>query len=133
MSADTSYPAVVPMLHYEDVAAALDWLSRVCGFSERMRLDNEDGSVSLAEVEVPGGGLVMVTGPYEDLQSPRTLGGSTVLMYIMVDSVDAHHARAREAGGEVTEQPADQPYGHRRYSLLDPEGHHWAFAQVLAG
>ena len=32
---------------------------------------------------------------------------------------------------EIMEEPADQPYGHRRYTARDPEGHHWYFAQAV--
>jgi uncharacterized glyoxalase superfamily protein PhnB len=132
MATATSYPAVVPMLHYQDVGAAVEWLTRVCGFHERMRLENPDGSPGFAEMEVEDGGLIMVSGVYEEAQSPNMLGGNTVLMYVLVEDVDAHHARSSGAGAEITELPADQDYGHRRYSLRDPEGYRWAFAQPIA-
>jgi uncharacterized glyoxalase superfamily protein PhnB len=44
-----------------------------------------------------------------------------------VQDVDAHHARARAAGAEITTEPADQSYGARSYSATDPEGHVWHF------
>ena len=48
-----------------------------------------------------------------------------------VEDVDAHCARAREAGAEIAEEPNDQPYGDRRYAAEDPEGHLWYFATPL--
>jgi uncharacterized glyoxalase superfamily protein PhnB len=39
-------PRVVPMLAYEDGAAALNWLVRAFGFRERLRLTEEDGTIS---------------------------------------------------------------------------------------
>ena len=45
------------------------------------------------------------------------------LLYVSVDDLDAHHARA-----EIIEEPADQPYGDRRSGAVDPEGHRWYFA-----
>ena len=57
--------------------------------------------------------------------------GRTALVYVYVDDVDAHWARAREAGAEIAEEPNDQPYGDRRYAAEDPEGHLWYFATPL--
>jgi hypothetical protein len=34
----TNYPTVIPMLAYEDGAAALDWLAKAFGFRERTRM-----------------------------------------------------------------------------------------------
>lgn len=51
---------------------------------------------------------------------------------MIVDDVDAQYAQAKAAGAQVTEEPNDMPYGHRRYSCVDPQGHEWAFAQVLS-
>ncbi len=39
-------------------------------------------------------------------------------------------AAATFAGGaKILDEPEDQFYGDRRYSAVDPEGHHWYFAQ----
>jgi len=56
------------------------------------------------------------------------VAGRTSLAYVLVPDADAHHERARREGAEVFEEPADQPYGHRRYSCRDPQGHEWSFA-----
>jgi uncharacterized glyoxalase superfamily protein PhnB len=40
------YPAVIPMLAYEDGVAAMDWLSRAFGFRERPRMLGENGRLS---------------------------------------------------------------------------------------
>ena len=37
--------------------------------------------------------------------------------------------RAREAGAEILQEPAEQFYGDRTYRARDPEGHVWTFAQ----
>jgi uncharacterized glyoxalase superfamily protein PhnB len=50
-------------------------------------------------------------------------------VHVYVDDVDAHFERARAAGATILEEPADQPYGDRRYAAEDPEGHQWFFAQ----
>jgi uncharacterized glyoxalase superfamily protein PhnB len=57
--------------------------------------------------------------------------GQTSLVYVYVEDVDAHCARAREAGAKIVEEPNDQEYGDRRYTADDPEGHQWCFAQQI--
>ncbi|MEX1009225.1 MAG: VOC family protein [Acidimicrobiia bacterium] len=52
-------------------------------------------------------------------------------MYVSVDDVDTHYARATAAGADVEGEPVDQPYGVRSYGALDPEGHQWWFVKPL--
>jgi uncharacterized glyoxalase superfamily protein PhnB len=56
------------------------------------------------------------------------LGTTTVVVHVYVDDVDAHYERAKAAGAEITQEPADQEYGDRRYTARDVEGHQWFFA-----
>ena len=59
---------------------------------------------------------------------PRDVGGvCTQSAYIIVQDVDAHHARAVAAGAKVVMPPEDKDYGGRGYACLDPEGHLWNF------
>jgi len=121
-------PRITPYLYYEDVAGALAWLSRTCGFRERMRLPGPDGKVMHAEMELAGG-VVMMGCPGPEYRNPKRLGGVTQNLYVYVDDVDAHCAHATRAGATIREQPADQFYGDRRYGAEDLEGHHWYFAR----
>ena len=42
---------VVPALQYRDAPAAIDWLCRAFGFTRRMVVPGEDGSIAHAELE----------------------------------------------------------------------------------
>jgi uncharacterized glyoxalase superfamily protein PhnB len=121
-------PRITPYLLYEDVATMLDWLARAFGFHERTRLAGRDGKVTHAEMELDGG-LVMMGHPGPEYRNPKHLGHSTQSLYVIVDDVDRHFERARSAGAQILEAPADQFYGDRRYGAEDPEGHQWYFAQ----
>jgi uncharacterized glyoxalase superfamily protein PhnB len=59
--------------------------------------------------------------------SPKDLPALPCQVVCYVDDVDAHCARAREAGANITEEVKDQVYGDRTYRVVDPEGHHWHF------
>ena len=120
---------VIPYLLYEDVAAMLAWLDRAFGFEEKVRfVSPDDGRVSHAEMQLDGA-TVFMGDPGDEYRNPRRLGAVTQSLYVYVADVDAHCERARAAEAEIRDEPADQPYGDRRYSAIDPEGHHWFFAQ----
>ena len=121
-------PRVSPYLYYRDVAAMLEWLPRAFGFQERTRMGGPDGSVTHAELQLADG-VIMLGCPGPDYRSPRTLGAQTQSLYVYVEDVDEHFETARAAGARILDEPADQPYGDRRYGAEDPEGHHWYFAQ----
>ena len=65
-----NYPAVIPMVAYENGPAAMDWLARVFGFRERARMLGDDGRLSHGEMEA-GGGLVMLATPSPHYHGPR--------------------------------------------------------------
>jgi PhnB protein len=119
---------ITPYLYYEDVAAALDWLSRAFGFSEGSRMAGADGKVMHAHVTL-GEAVVMMGHPGPDYKNPRRVGHATQSLYVIVDDVDKHFEQAKEAGAKILEEPEDQFYGDRRYGAVDPEGHQWYFAQ----
>jgi PhnB protein len=136
--------AVIPMLSYEDGAAAADWLVEAFGFEERRRFTDDDGTVVHAELEISGG-MVMLATPSPDYVSPKRLRDVSPEARAMaevpfvidgvlveVDDVDGHFDRARAAGATILSEPEDVPdVGVRHYRAEDPEGHRWMFSQDL--
>lgn len=125
MSQDPSHPNMFPALRYEDGAAAVDWLQRVLGFSPHMVVPGPGGSIAHAEMAYAGGMVMLGSAPSTDPANPwaRTAMG----LYVRVDDIDAHYARAREGGAEIVMALHETPYGSREYTLRDPGGHLWAF------
>ncbi len=124
---------ITPHLFYDDVAAAVDWVVRAFGFRVRSTLSGDDGRMRHANMLV-GDSLVMfgLTAENPDWESPTSLGGRfSQRLYIFVDDADAHHRQACAAGARALYPPKDFPYGDRVYECVDPEGHHWKFAQYL--
>ena len=124
------YPRISPYLNYEDTGAMMEWLARAFGLVERHSQRGSDGVVMHAEMALEDG-VVMMGSPGGSFRNPKRLGQVTQSLYVYIDDPDAHCARARQAGAEIIEDPADQPYGDRRYGACDPEGHHWYFASRL--
>lgn len=122
--------AITPYLLYEDPAAALDILQRAFGFEEVLRHGGPDGGIDHAEMRL-GGATIYLGGPGGEFRNPARSGGATVLICLTVDDVDAACERARAAGVQITDEPADQEYGERRFAARDPEGHSWYVSQPL--
>ena len=123
--------AITAYLLYRDAGAAVDWLAKAFGLRASEVLKGPDGRVNHAEMKL-GDALLMLGSPGPDFQGPRALGHATHNLYVDVDDVEKHYARAVAAGATIIEQPKDTFYGARRYGAEDLEGHPWYFAQALA-
>ncbi len=128
-----------PRLAYRDEHAALEYLTRVFGFTERREArvggktpDGYDmGDHMLAWLEF-GAGLVMIGHVNEEvhrIRSPRDVGSATTMINVEVDDVDAHYSRAVTEGAEITKALEDTWYGGRVYEAADIEGHQWHFQE----
>jgi len=133
------WPRLSPAVFYDDAPAAIDWLGRAFGFETRLKVDGSDGEIVHSEL-VFGGAVVMVASAKrgKHWKSPRSIGGAnTQSLFLYVDDVEAHCARARSAGAKIVTEPQTSDYGEewwtdRGYEAEDPEGHHWWFAQRLS-
>jgi uncharacterized glyoxalase superfamily protein PhnB len=120
--------SVIPVLPYPDVREATEWLCRVFGFVERLRI-----AAHRAQLNIGDDGAVIVA-EYIDRNRRPERGADHVSHQIMVrvDDVAAHHARSVREGAEVLMEPVEYPYGERQYVVRDPGGHRWIFSQTLA-
>jgi uncharacterized glyoxalase superfamily protein PhnB len=81
-----------------------------------------DGKINHAAMQL-GDDLIMMGCPGSAYRNPKRLGHSTQSLYVNVEDVDKHFARAKKAGATILQEPTDTEYGHRRYGAADPEGH----------
>ena len=126
-------PTFGSAVFYQDPLAALGWLERAFGFERTMLITNPDGSLGHSEMSF-GNGYIMVGNEWANYTaSPLTTSGKcTQIMHVQLDDdIDAHCARAREAGAAIVREPNTEFYGDRVYSARDPEGHVWTFAQTV--
>jgi uncharacterized glyoxalase superfamily protein PhnB len=124
------YPRVSPYLLYEDAAAAIDYLQRTFGFELRLSKVGAAGR-SHNELLLGEDGLVMVGQAGKGFSSPRTLDVfPSSMVHVYVNDVESVHARAKQAGAEVTELELS-PAGDRRFNATDPEGQVWVLAQRI--
>ena len=124
--------AVVPVLVYEDIEAAHDFLVGTFGLASGGLHRLDDGTVVHAEVRNGGAAIWLhrVAAEY-DLASPLGAAASHGGLSVIVPDVDAHYARTKAAGGRIDSEPADQDYGLREYGARDLENHRWWFSSPL--
>jgi len=109
---------VIPVLAYEDVAAAIDWLGETFGFTERWRAGSHRAQLAV------GDGAVAITERRGERRPAEVM--------VRIDDVDGHHERARQRGAQIVQAPADYPYGERQYTVEDLGGNHWTFSETTA-
>jgi MerR family transcriptional regulator, thiopeptide resistance regulator len=126
--------AVIPVLVYEDIEGAHDYLVRVFGFTSGGLHRTDDGTVVHGEVRNGDAAIWLhaVTAEHE-MASPRGAGASHGGLEVMVPDVDAHYARSVAAGALIDGAPVNQDYGLREYGARDPEDHRWWFSSPIAG
>ena len=135
---------LVPFLGYEDAAAAIDWLCTAFGAVENAeeRRTDADGTVGHAELDVEGSTIFLATPPgytaslrhRESCQLERRMHENPWVidgLFVEVDDVDAHHARATAYGARILREPEDVGVGFKLYTAEDLEGHRWMFGRRL--
>ena len=137
MTENRTMPAagVMPVLVYEDVGQACEWLCRVFGFRERWRAENhraqleiDGGAVILGEARTGGAGEPAAGMTF----APEPAGRISHSVMVRVPDVDSHFEQARDCGAEILQAPKDFPYGERQYNAVDLGAHHWTFSQSIA-
>jgi uncharacterized glyoxalase superfamily protein PhnB len=134
-AAASASPALAPYLFYDDVDEAVRFMEKAFGFTRLFESpDPEGGGLAHAQL-AHGNGKVMLGKTGRGLRlvkSAHSLEALHAGIYVYVDDVDAHCARARAAGAKVLLEPGDQPWGDRMYCVVDPEGQFWMFARRLS-
>jgi uncharacterized glyoxalase superfamily protein PhnB len=114
--------AIIPVLEYSEVPAAVKWLEEAFGFEVRLRIGAHRAQLQLA------GGVIVVS----ESSSPDAAPGGGHSVIVRVEAIDAHLSRARRQGAEIVRDLENFPYGERQYTCLDPAGHRWTFSETIA-
>jgi len=120
------YHSVTPYLVVKGAAKALDYYQKAFGAAVLMRLDGPDGKVGHAEFKI-GDSIIMIGDevPQMGIVGPTNPGRCGVGLMIYVEDVDKVFQRAVAAGGTIQRPLADQFYGDRNGTIVDPFGHSW--------
>jgi PhnB protein len=116
----------VPALAVHDGERALDFYAKAFGAKEVSERIPWEGKIGHAEIEIEGAHVMLADEFPAYNKSPKTLGGTPVIIHIDVKDVDSFFKRAVAAGATVLQPIKNEPYG-RICKLQDPFGHHWFF------
>ena len=121
------YEGITPYLICRNAEKAIEFYKKAFGAEELYRV-GQPGMVGHAEMKI-GDAIFMLADEFPPMaQSPETVGGSPVSLYVYVEDVDAFTEKAVAEGLEVLKPVADQFYGDRSGHFKDPFGHFWGFA-----
>lgn len=123
------YHSLTPYLILDGAAEAIAYYKAAFGATELMRLPMPGGKIGHAELQI-GDSRFMLADEFPEMgaRGPKSIGGSPVGLCLYLPDVDAAFARAVAAGGTVERPVADQFYGDRAGTLVDPFGHKWTLA-----
>lgn len=134
------FQQIIPMLTYENGIAAMEWLCRVFGFTEKTRMLDDKGGLAHGELTF-GTGIVMIASHTPHYQGPRQLRKKYAAaekwyevpfiingVLVIVDDVEKHYTQAREQGAFILTHIEFGGPG-TRYRAEDLEGQRWMFMQ----
>ena len=119
---------IAPWLSVADATKAVEYYKAAFGAIELELLEDETGSVAVAQLSIGGADFWVQQDEETD---PDALGGrSPVRMILTVEDPDSVFAQAVGAGAtEVA--PLTEENGWRIGRVVDPSGHHWEVGKPL--
>jgi PhnB protein len=120
------FHTAAPRLYVKGVADAVEFYKQAFGAQELGRVADPSGDTTSAEIKI-GNSMVSLSAetPQWGNYSPRSLGGTTMIITLNVEDADAVWERAVSSGAKEVFALKDQPYGYRQGRLEDPFGHFW--------
>ena len=123
------YHTVSAYLTVDDAARAIEYYVKAFGAKELVRMEAPGGKVGHAELQL-GDSRIMLSDAFPEASTrpPKELGGTSAGVFMYVPDVDAVVKQAVEAGATVTMEVANQFWGDRFGTIMDPFGHIWSIA-----
>jgi PhnB protein len=121
-----------PHLYIPGGITDISFYKKAFGAVELLRFNNDDGTVHVAELSFDG----VLFHIHEEKTtagqlSPDKINGTTALIGLFVQDVDAVMASAVNAGGIVVSPAQTYDYGYRQGEVKDPFGHIWLIEQKM--
>ena len=112
---------ITPHIVVRGAAQAAEWYKQAFGAQERSRVPLPGGKLMSVELWF-GDSAVMVADefPEMDVVSPHTVGGTSTVLQLYTEDVDALWTRAVDAGAQVLHPLQDQFWGDRMGTVVDP-------------
>jgi uncharacterized glyoxalase superfamily protein PhnB len=117
-----------PIISTPDLERSLGFYRDLLGGTVTFSFPGDDGNPVYVGVDLGSSHLgIGLEAAVADPPRPRPIS-----LWLYADDCDAIVGRIRSAGGTVTEEPADQPWGERVGRVLDPDGNEVVIGQKAA-
>jgi PhnB protein len=118
---------ITPHLTVEGCAKAIEWYKKAFGAEERFRAPDPSGQkIWHAELRI-GNSIFFINDAMPEMGGPAHVSNN----WIYTENADQLWKRAVDAGGNVKMPIADQFWGDRTGTLVDPFGNVWTVAQHI--
>jgi uncharacterized glyoxalase superfamily protein PhnB len=123
--------ALMPSLTVNDIQASIAWYRDVLGFGVAEEYQWE-GKVMGARLKA---GDIQVLIAQDDFAKGRDRQkGVGFRMYCITgQDIDQLAAAIRERGGQLAQEPKDQPWGARDFAIVDPSGFNISISTSVSG
>jgi len=119
---------IFPIISTPDLERSLGFYRDLLGGTVTFSFPGDDGKPVYVGVDLGSSHLgIGLQAGIADPPRPRPIS-----LWVYADDCDAIVGRVRSAGGTVTEEPADQPWGERVGRVLDPDGNEVVIGQKAA-
>ncbi|HEV8192511.1 MAG TPA: VOC family protein [Ktedonobacterales bacterium] len=125
--------SITPHVVVRGAALAADWYKQALGAKELgQRIAAPGGKFMHIDLWF-GDSAVMLADEFPEMNilSPQSVGGTSVVLMLATDDVDALWLRAVAAGATIFHPLQDQFWGDRQGQIIDPFGHRWGLAQHI--
>ncbi len=117
MEAPVGYATITPYLIVKGGLGFIDFMQKVFGAHEKMKMMRDENTVMHAELEI-GGSIIMLADATDKF--PAMPAG----LFIYVENADEAYDKAMANGASSVMEVSDQEYG-RSGGVLDPYGNTW--------
>ena len=124
-------PMMWPTVTVQDVQRSLVFYRDQLGLEQDLNLTDETGAVFLASVEVDDTVIMLTRAPQGEPRVPQESGVRLTLLFDRGRDIDALMERLQTHGAVVCSPIGDRPWGHRDFTVLDPDGYHVTIARPL--
>jgi PhnB protein len=122
------YHSVTPYLIIKGASRAIEFYKKAFGATELMRFPGPNDTVAHAEIKIGDSPVMLADEGQGNYRGPEAFGGSPVSLMVYVEDVDRVFDQAVSNGAKVSRPVADQFYGDRLGTLVDPFGHTWSIS-----
>lgn len=120
-----------PMLRIRNGVTDIDFYKNAFGAIEHFRVNNDDGTVHVAEFDIDGAIFhIHEIYPHTPNFDPSAHTG-VVTIGLFTDAVHTVFDRAIAAGARSVMPVTDFDYGYRQGEFVDPFGHKWIIEKEI--